>query len=48
MGVKKLVQDGKLRLATWNRGTLSGKGMELVDTMIKGGLIQHDYKKQSG
>ena len=33
--VKKLVHDSKLRLATWNIGTLTGKGMEIVDTMIR-------------
>ena len=33
--VKKQVQDSSLRLATWNIGTLSGKGMELVDTMLR-------------
>ena len=33
--VKKLVHDSKLRLATWNIGTLTGKGTEIVDTMIR-------------
>ena len=33
--VKKLVHDSKLRLATWNIGILIGKGMEIVDTMIR-------------
>ena len=31
--VKKLVQNTKLKLATRNIGTMTGKGMELVDTM---------------
>lgn len=33
--VKKLVQNYRLRLATWNIRTLTGKAMELVDTMIR-------------
>ena len=33
--VKKLVHNVKLRLATLNIGTLTGKGMELVDTLIR-------------
>src|SRR5450432_227439 len=33
--VKKLVQDYRIRLATWNIGTLTGKTRELVDTMIR-------------
>ena len=33
--VKKLVHNVKLRLTTLNIGTLTGKGMELVDTLIK-------------
>ena len=33
--VKKLVPDSKLRLATWNIGTLTSKGMVIVDTMIR-------------
>ena len=33
--VKKLVHNVKLRLATLNIGTLIGKGMELVDTLIR-------------
>ena len=33
--VKKLVHDSKLRLVIWNIGTLTGKGMEIVDTMIR-------------
>ena len=33
--VKKLVQENKLRLGSWNIGTLTGRGMELVDTMIR-------------
>jgi hypothetical protein len=33
--VKKLVQNTRLRLATWNIGTLTGKGRELVDTMVR-------------
>ncbi|KAL4197283.1 hypothetical protein AMTRI_Chr04g250330 [Amborella trichopoda] len=31
--VKKLVQENRIRLVTWNVGTLTGKSMELVDTM---------------
>ena len=31
--VKKLVQESRIRLATWNIGTLTGKSIELVDTM---------------
>jgi hypothetical protein len=33
--VKKLAQDYRIRLATWNIGTLTGKTRELVDTMIR-------------
>ena len=33
--VKKLFHDSKLRLATWNIGKLTDKGMEIVDTMIR-------------
>ena len=33
--IKKLVHDSKLRLAIWNIGTLTDKGMEIVDTMIR-------------
>ena len=33
--VKKLVHDSKLRIATWNIETPTGKGMEIVDTMIR-------------
>ena len=33
--VKKLVHNVKLRLATLNIGSLTGKGMELVDTLIR-------------
>ena len=33
--VKKLVHNVKLRLASLNIGTLTGKGMELVDTLIR-------------
>ena len=33
--VKKLAEDYKIRLATWNIGTLTGKTRELVDTMIR-------------
>ena len=33
--VKKLVHNVKLRLATWNIGTLTGKGMKLVDILIR-------------
>ena len=29
--VKKLVQESRIRLATWNIGTLTGKSIELVD-----------------
>ena len=35
MRVKKLVQNVKYRLGTWNIGTLTGKLFELVDTMIR-------------
>ena len=31
--VKKLAQESRIRLATWNIGTLTGKSIELVDTM---------------
>ncbi|KAI8564245.1 hypothetical protein RHMOL_Rhmol03G0166900 [Rhododendron molle] len=33
--VKKLAQDYRIRLATWNIGTLTGKTRELVDTMLR-------------
>jgi exonuclease III len=33
--VKKLVQDTRIRLGTWNIGTLTGKSMELVDVMLR-------------
>ena len=33
--VKKLVHGNKIRLGTWNIGTLTGKAMEVVDTMIR-------------
>ena len=33
--VKKLVHNVKLRLATLNIGTLTSKGMEIVDTLIR-------------
>lgn len=33
--VKKLVHNVKLRLASLNIGSLTGKGMELVDTLIR-------------
>ena len=33
--VKKLVRNVKLMLATWNIGLLTGKGLELVDTLIR-------------
>lgn len=33
--VKKFAQDGKLRFATWKIGTHSGKGIQLLDTMIR-------------
>ena len=32
-GVRKLVQNRRLRLGTWNIGSLTGKLMEVVDTM---------------
>ena len=32
--VKKLVQESRIHLATWNIGTLTGKSIELVDTKI--------------
>src|SRR5262245_42560658 len=32
-GARKLVQNKKLRLGTWNIGSLTGKLMEVVDTM---------------
>jgi hypothetical protein len=35
VGVKKLVQDHKIRLATWNIGSLTGKLVELVDVMCR-------------
>jgi len=31
--VKKLFQESRICLATWNIGTLTGKSIELVDTM---------------
>ena len=33
MWVKKLVQESRIRLATWNIGTLTAQSIELVDTM---------------
>ncbi|XP_020233683.1 craniofacial development protein 2-like [Cajanus cajan] len=33
--VKKLVHETKIRIGTWNVGTLTGKAMEIVDTMIR-------------
>ncbi|XP_058189384.1 uncharacterized protein LOC131306970 [Rhododendron vialii] len=33
--VKKLAQDYRIRLATWNIGTLTGKTRELVETMLR-------------
>ncbi|XP_058180118.1 uncharacterized protein LOC131298659 [Rhododendron vialii] len=33
--VKKLAQDYRIHLATWNIGTLTGKTRELVDTMLR-------------
>jgi len=33
--VKKLVQGNKIRFGTWNIGTLTGKSLEVVDTMIR-------------
>ncbi|KAI8547554.1 hypothetical protein RHMOL_Rhmol07G0205200 [Rhododendron molle] len=33
--VKKLAQDYRIRLATWNIGSLTGKTRELVDTMLR-------------
>lgn len=35
MRVKKLAQDYRVRLATFNIGTLSGKTRELVDTTLR-------------
>ena len=35
MWVKKLVHGNKIHLGTWNVGTLTGKAMEVVDTMIR-------------
>ena len=35
VGVKKIVQDHKIRLATWNIGPLTGKLVELVDVMCR-------------
>lgn len=34
-GARKLVQENKLRIGTWNVGTLTGKLMEAVDTMLR-------------
>lgn len=48
MPIKKLVQDSKLRLVTWNIGTLSEKEMELVDTIFRM-IIEIAYlQEQSG
>ena len=33
--VKRLVQDYRFRIATWNIVTLTGRTMELVDVMIR-------------
>jgi len=33
--VKKLVHKNRIRFGTWNIGTLTGKSMEVVDTMIR-------------
>ncbi len=33
--VKKLVHERRIRFGTWNVGTLTGKSMEIVDTMIR-------------
>ncbi|KAM7489846.1 hypothetical protein LguiB_027330 [Lonicera macranthoides] len=33
--VKKLVHERRIRFGTWNIGTLTGKSMEIVDTMIR-------------
>lgn len=35
MWVKKLAQKHRIRFATWNIGTLTGKSMEVVDTMVR-------------
>ena len=33
--VKKLVHESRIRFGTWNIGTLTGKSMEVVDTMTR-------------
>jgi len=33
--VKKLVLENRIRFGTWNIGTLTGKSMEVVDTMTR-------------
>ena len=35
MWVKKLAQESLIRFGSWNIGTLTGKSMEVVDTMIR-------------
>ena len=46
--VKKLVHNVKLRLASLNIGSLTGKGMELVDTLIRRRVNMLAYKKLNG
>ena len=33
--IKKLVHENMIRFGTWNIGTLTGKSMEVVDTMTR-------------
>lgn len=35
MWVNKLIHESKLRVATWNIGTLTGKSMDLIDIIIR-------------
>jgi len=42
--VKKLVHENRIRFGTWNIGTLTGKSMEVVDTMIRRTRLEKRWK----
>ena len=46
--VKKLAHEYKIRLASWNIGSLTGKLAELVDVMVDGMLVFCVCRKLSG
>ena len=48
MRVKKLAHEFRIRLASWNIGSLTGRLVELVDAMVRRTLVFCVCRKLSG